>query len=103
MDPAAVMMVLKAALGASKSATSQLPRGWRFDARHRRGDPALRTVICPCGTRLRGSDAVARHLAREAGCVTLVRSADGMPLRAVQPARLMAWQHKYDDGLIPSD
>mmetsp|Transcript_19033 Transcript_19033/g.49109 ORF Transcript_19033/g.49109 Transcript_19033/m.49109 type:complete len:250 (+) Transcript_19033:79-828(+) len=103
MEPAAVVMVLKAAFGASKSATSQLPPGWRFDARHRRGEPSTRTAICPCGTRLRGADAVGRHLAREPACVTLARPGDGNPLRAVQPSKLMTWQHKYDGGLIPSD
>ncbi|KAG8469492.1 hypothetical protein KFE25_005947 [Diacronema lutheri] len=55
VDPVVVVNLLKLAHGCAMSASSQLPGAWRFDKRPRRGDPLLRTLICPCGARLRSA------------------------------------------------
>jgi hypothetical protein len=100
-----VLQLLRVAHSCLKSASSQLPGEWAFDARPRRGDPSARTLVCPCGAKLRSIFAVERHLARgDAECSTVVREGMlGGRALSVPASKLSTWQHKHDGGLIPSD
>lgn len=104
VDPVVVVNLLKLAHGCAMSASSQLPGAWRFDKRPRRGDPLLRTLICPCGARLRSLSAVERHLARgDDDCAARGRPGDVCAHAIAPAAKLSRWLHKHDGGLVPSD
>mmetsp|Transcript_1587 Transcript_1587/g.4467 ORF Transcript_1587/g.4467 Transcript_1587/m.4467 type:complete len:259 (-) Transcript_1587:1342-2118(-) len=104
VDTALVVMALEAAHSANKSASSQLPPGWHFDARPVRGDPRSRALVCKCGHRARSAQAAARHLALGLDeCTVVLPVADPFLSLPMAPVKLGRWQHKHDQGLIPSD
>lgn len=104
LDPLVVVKLLRVAHACAKSAPSQLPGEWDFGSRPRRGDASLRSLICPCGARLRSILAVERHLALGgAECVACTRPGDLSSHALAPPAKISRWLHKYDGGLLPSD
>jgi len=99
---------LRVAYDAPASTTSVLPGKWRFDVRLR-GTSSRRTLVCPCGARLRSMHAVAQHVApadgsaRGPACAVPVDDVHDAHTVAMKPTKLSVWQHRHDGGLIPSD
>lgn len=101
-----VLSLLDVAFNSKVSTSSVLPGRWRFDERPNGRANARRTIVCPCGRRLHSMQGVAQHLAggdSSDECAVFaseVPGAENLPHRATKLGR---WQHKFDEGLTPSD